>query len=331
MTRMIQIGLGPLGQKLVRYALERPSLRLVEAVDNDRDKYGRDLGTICCLDNELGTLVHPDIETAARRTQADVAVLTTVSSIDRLAPQIEQCAAAGVNVVSTCEELSYPWIAHPEAARRIDEACKRYGVACVGTGVNPGYLMDYLPATLSALCQHVEGVEVWRVQDASKRRGPFQKKIGAGLSQDEFRAQVKAGVIRHVGLPESVHMVAAAMGWKLEDSGETIEPVIAKQRIETEHVRVEPGQAAGVEQIGVGKAEGREVIRMVFRAAVGEPKSYDTVKITGEPTVESMIAGGVNGDVATCAVTLNVAQAITEASPGLRTMLDLPGVHFRGR
>ncbi|MFW6059762.1 MAG: dihydrodipicolinate reductase, partial [Phycisphaeraceae bacterium] len=212
----------------------------------------------------------------------------------------------------------------------IDAACRRCGVACVGTGVNPGYLMDFLPATLSTVCQRVDRLRVWRVQDASKRRGPFQKKIGAGLSRADFREQVKAGAIRHVGLLESVHMVAAAMDWQLDEATESIKPVIAERRIRTKHVRVEAGEAAGVEQIGKGKVEGREVIRLVFRAAVSEPESYDTVKITGEPSVESTIAGGVNGDIATCAVTLNVAQAIVHAPPGLHTMLDLPGVHYRG-
>lgn len=328
MIQVIQVGLGPLGQKLVRFALERSNLGLVEAVDIDPSKQGHDLGSICGLGRKLGVTVQPDIATAAERGNADVALLTTVSSIEKLIPQIEQCAAAGLHVVSTCEELSYPWVAHSDAAKRIDEVCQRHGVVCVGTGINPGYLMDYLPSTLSTVCQHVKRVQVWRVQDASKRRGPFQKKIGAGLSVSEFRKQAKAGVIRHVGLPESVHMVAAAMGWTLEESTESIKPVIADRRIRTKHVRVEPGEAAGVEQVGRGKVDGREVIRLIFRAAVGEAESYDTVKITGRPSIESTIAGGVNGDIATCAVTLNTVRAAAQARPGLRTMLDLPSPHY---
>ncbi len=171
--------------------------------------------------------------------------------------------------------------------------------------------MDYLPSTLSTLCQRVDRVRVWRVQDASKRRGPFQKKIGAGLDLATFREQVRAGVIRHVGLPESVHMIAAAMGWQLDEARETIKPVVAERRIRTRHVRVEPGQAAGVEQVGRGMVKGREAIRLMFRAAVGEAESYDTIKIAGEPSIESTIRGGVNGDIATCAVTLNAAMALT--------------------
>ena len=330
MLQFMHVGLGPLGQKMVRFALDRPNLRPVSAVDINPDMQGRDLGAVCGGD-ALDIPVHPDIDTAARQTKPDVAVLTTVSSIDKLVAQVEQCAAAGVNVVSTCEELSYPWLAHKDAAQRIDDACKKHNVTCVGTGVNPGYLMDYLPSALSTLSQRVDRVQVWRVQDASVRRGPFQKKIGAGLTQDQFKAKADEGIIRHVGLPESVQMIAAAMGWTLTDTTETIAPVVAEQRIETEHVQVEPGMAAGVEQVGTGIVDGEARIELLFRAAVGEASSYDTVKLTGEPNVESTIAGGVNGDIATCAVTLNTLAAAVDAAPGLRTMIELRCPHYTVR
>ena len=328
MIRVIQIGLGPLGQKLVGFAQQRPNLKIVSAADTAPSKHGRDLAEVCGLHHETGVRVASSIERATRRRRADVAILTTVSSIDALMPQVEACAAAGVHVVSTCEELSYPWLAHPEAAHQIDEICRAHGIACVGTGVNPGYLMDYLPSTLSTVCQRVSRLRVWRVQDASKRRGPFQKKIGAGMTRRTFREHAHERAIRHVGLPESVHMIAAAMGWTLDETRESLKPVIAQRPIRTRHVRVAKGDVAGVEQIGRGRVNGRDVIRLVFRAAVGEPSAYDTVRITGRPSVHSTIEGGVNGDIATCAVTLNTLRAAMHAAPGLRTMLELPSPHY---
>ncbi len=327
--RVVQFGLGPLGQAMARFAVERKSLKLVGVVDTDPAKVGMDVGTVCGLGKKLGLKVSPDLPAALGKGKADVALLATVSDIARLVSQVEAAAKHKLNVVSTCEELSFPWNNHPKEARKIDRIAKAHGVTCVGTGVNPGYLMDYLPVALSGLCQRVDRVEVLRVQDASRRRGPFQLKIGAGLTHDAFRVKVKAGIIRHVGLTESVQFVAHAMGWKLTRVTESIEPVTAQKSIRTEHVSVKKGGVCGVEQIGCGFVGRREVVRLEFRAAVGEKRSFDTVRIQGLPDIESTIEGGVNGDVATCAITLNTLAPAVKAQPGLLTMVDLATPHYR--
>jgi 2,4-diaminopentanoate dehydrogenase len=329
MINVVQMGLGPLGQKLVRFAAERDTLRVVAAVDPAPDKAGKALHELCDLDQPSTVTVSPVLSEAVRGKRAQVALIATVSSLQRLLPQIEQAAKVGLHVVSTCEELSHPWHTQPQLARKIDRLCKRHGVVCVGTGINPGFLMDYLPSVLSGVCQSVRRVVVQRVQDASSRRVPFQQKIGAGLARREFAAKVKAGTLRHVGLTESVYLVAQAMGWTLDRTTESLRPVIAEQRITSGYAPIEPGQAAGVEQIGRGYIGRREVIRLHFRAAVGEPQSHDTIEIDGSPRIISTIAGGVNGDIATCAITLNAAHSVLRAQPGLNTMLDLPAVTCR--
>ena len=214
--------------------------------------------------------------------------------------------------------------AGPLFARRVDQICRDSGIACVGTGVNPGFLMDYLPTVLTGLCQKVTGVRVWRIQDASVRRIPFQQKIGAGLTKREFEAKRKDGTLRHVGLPESVDFIAARLGWRLDRVTESIEPVIAEQGVTTGYKPIAKGMARGVFQVGRGFVGNDEVITLTFRAAVGEPESYEEIKIEGEPAFSSRIAGGINGDIATCAVTLNAVRSILEVSPGLKTMADLP-------
>jgi 4-hydroxy-tetrahydrodipicolinate reductase len=272
----------------------------------------------------LGLTVARDLQTALAGRQADVAVITSVSSLALLEKQVLEAAQAGLNIVSTCEELSFPWHAAPEIARRLDAACKQYGVACVGTGVNPGFLMDYLPCVLSSVCQHVEHVGVTRVQDASSRRVPFQRKIGAGLTLPEFKAKVAEGTLRHVGLTESMHMIAHCFNWRLDRTTESLEPVLATRTIRGGHTAIKRGMVCGVEQIGRSYLGEREVICLHFRAAVGEPEAFDTVEIKGTPCIRSTIAGGVNGDTATCAITLNTVRAIVRTTPGLHTMLDLP-------
>jgi hypothetical protein len=331
MVKLIQVGLGPVGRKIVRYALARQDsgLKFVGAVDPAPDKVGKDLGELCGA-QELRIRVKKDLASALGKRKADVAFLSTVSGLERIEPQVAEIARAGLNVVSTCEELSYPWRTAPAISRRIDAVCKKHGVTCLATGVNPGFLMDSLPCALSAVCQNVRKVVVQRLQDASPRRIPFQKKIGAGLTRAEFRRKVKEGVLRHVGLPESMDMIAARLGWKLTRSTETIRPVMAAKKITSGYVPIEKGMVCGVEQIGRAYVGKKEVIKLLFRAAVGEPVSQDVVEITGEPNIRSVIEGGVNGDIATCAIVVNAVQSVVAAEPGLKTMVDVPLVAFTG-
>jgi len=255
-------------------------------------------------------------------------LVTTVSSIVSLENQIVELAKAKVHIISTCEELFFPWNTQPEVSRRIDEVCCENGVVCLGTGVNPRYLMDFLPSVLTGLCQKVKRVKVWRVQDASIRRIPFQQKIGVGLTPEEFEAKKKSGTLRHVGLTESVDFIANRLGWKLDRIVEILEPVTAEKDINTGYKPVSKGMNCGVHQVSRGFVGDREVITLTFTAAVGERESYDQVQIDDEPAIQSKITGGVNGDIATCAITLNTVKSVLEASPGLKTMGDIPTITF---
>lgn len=325
MTKIIHLGIGPLGQQIVRYAVERGNIKIVGAVDPDPAKAGRNLGEVCAI-APLGVTIAPDLKSALRGRKATVALLTTVSDMGRIAPQIEQLAKAGLNIVSTCEELSFPWKTAPRIARRIDRVCRKHNVACLGTGVNPGFLMDFLPSALTGVCRNVKKVKVSRIQDASTRRIPFQKKIGAGLTRAEFARKKAEGTLRHVGLTESMHMIAHALGWDVDKTTEGLKPVLALEVMRTPYATITPGMARGVEQIGRAYIGKRKVITLHFRAAVGEPESYDRVEIDGDPPISSTVKGGVHGDVATCAIVLNAVRSIQAAAPGLRTMLDVPTV-----
>jgi 4-hydroxy-tetrahydrodipicolinate reductase len=314
----------------VRYATARKQLRIVAAVDPSPELAGKDLGVVCGIE-KMGVIVGSDLETAARASKAEVGLLMTVSGLAALESQVACLARSGVHIVSTCEELSFPWIGQPETSARIDEVCRANKVACLGTGVNPGYLMDYLPMVFSAACQRVDHVTVFRVQDASIRRVPFQQKIGVGLSPDQFSKKIHEGVLRHVGLSESIDMIAWRLGWQLSKKTQSLDVVIADREIGSGYRTVEPGFSRGVRQIGRGFIGEREVIMLDFLAAVGEPESYDRIEIQGEPDIKSTIAGGLNGDIATCAIAINAINSIVDAPPGLNTMLSIPAVTYCDR
>lgn len=326
--RVIQMGLGPIGQRLVQYLAERPYLQLVGALDIDPAKQGQDAGLLAGT-RALGVAVSGDgAEVLA--TAADAVILTTGSSLVRIMPQLESCVAAGKAVVSTCEELAYPFADHPAAAERLDRLARDRGVAVLGTGVNPGFLMDALPIFLSSACQQVRSVEVQRHQDAAIRRLPFQRKIGAGLSPDEFAAQFAQGHIRHVGFAQSIRLIARSFGWTLDEVSESVEPVVATQATASAFVEVAAGQCAGLRQIGKGLARGETLVTLELEAYLGHPHPRDTVVVHGQPTLRSTIEGGVDGDIATCAMVINALPALLQAQPGLRTMADIPLSHWQG-
>lgn len=321
--RAIQYGCGPIGCLVGLLAARRQDIDLVGAVDIDPAKVGRDLGEVAGSD-PIGLLVTDDAAALIASAGPHVAFHTTSSSAAAVADQLIGLIHAGVNVVSTCEELSYPWYHHAQVAARIDDAARAEGVTILATGINPGFLMDAWPLFMTALCQDVEHVRAIRIQDATSRRLPFQKKIGAGTTPEEFAALREAGTLRHVGLPESIAMIAAGVGWELDEITETIEPVIATRQVSSPFLTVEPGQAAGVKQVGIGTAGGTERIFAEFQAYIGATDPYDAVRVRGTPDRDVVIRGGSHGDIGTAAIVVNAARRVVEAPAGLLTMLDIP-------
>lgn len=326
--RVVQFGVGPIGASIVRLMRQKSDLEIVGAIDKDPAKAGRDLGEIIgAADAPWGIGVVADAE-AILQKPVDVVVHTTSSYLVNVMDQLLECLAAGCCIVSTCEELAYPFRKSPELAAKLDAAAKDEGVALVGTGVNPGFVLDKLVLTLSAVCQRVDSARAVRIVDASKRRLPLQKKIGAGMTPEEFRAQVDAGIIKHHGLPESVAMVADGLGFEIDDITETIDPVIAQETIKTEFLEVAPGQVAGVHQIARGTSDGEEKIYLELQMYVGAKQPADTIELKGQPNLSLVIPGGTHGDLATAAIAVNTIPAIVAAPAGLRTSRDLPLAYF---
>ena len=322
--RAIQYGIGPIGASILKLMREKEAIEIIGAIDNDPSKVGKDVGEIVgASDAPWGVKVSGDARGVLEQS-ADVVMHTTSSSLPKVMEQLLAAMEMGSCVVSTCEELSYPFRTHPELAAQLDKSAKDNGVALVGTGVNPGFVMDKLLITLAAVSQRVEHAKALRIVDASKRRLPLQKKIGAGLSVEEFRAKVQEGTIKHVGLPESVAMVADSLGLRVDQISETIEPKVATERVQTEFLTVEAGQAAGVHQIARGLSEGKEVIYMELQMYVGAKDPADTVELQGHPNISLTIPGGSHGDIATASVAVNSIPSILEAPSGLRTPRDLP-------
>jgi len=324
MIRVLVYGLGPIGLMVARQLAARDGFRIVGAVDVDPAKVGRDVGEIADLPRPLRVKVDPDARRALRKSRPDVVVLCTASSVRAVMPQLEGILKAKIPIVTTTEELSYPVKRNLPLARRIDALARKAKVAVLSTGVNPGFVMDALPITLTVACERIESISVNRVQDARSRRLPFQQKIGAGLSREQFAREVEGGSIRHVGLAESISMIAAALGWQLDRIADTVKPKIADATVASEFLAVDPGYVSGIIQDGVGYRHGTPVITMHMEAYLGAPEPYDEVKVSGVPNLTLRIPGGVPGDVATASIVVNSIPKVLAATPGLKTMRDLP-------
>lgn len=347
MLKIMQVGLGPLGKMLATDALRRGIGEIVAAVDVAPELAGKTLGDILPDDvRALAGAAAPvrilrSIDELPPGLRPDCAVVSTSSDLSKVAPTLFGLIARGIPIVSTCEELLYPWLRHPRLADDLQTACARHDGRVLGTGVNPGFVMDALPVMASAVCRAVRSVHVWRIQDASSRRVPFQQKIGAGLDDAAFARKIQDGSLRHVGLGESLHFIARYLKLGAASGGitrwdETIEPVHATRDLHCALGPIPRGKAAGVRQVAHGYTGGaasgspeRCIITFEFQAAIGQtdPLPQDRVLLDSEPPIDLTIKGGVHGDIATVAITLNAIRPLLAAPPGLHTMATVPMVH----
>jgi len=322
--KVVQYGVGPIGSAIVKLLTSKQGVKIVGAIDIDKEKVGKDLGDVAGAPKPLGICISSDADEVLSEAKAEVVLHSTTSYLNVVSPQILKCVKARSNVISTCEELAYPFETNEKIALKLDRFAKRYGVTVLGTGVNPGFVMDTLPIALTGACQNVTRISVTRIVDASKRRLPLQRKIGAGLTPEEFQRLVQERKVRHVGLEESIRMIAAALGWKLDRVEETVEPVIAEADVESQFLKVAKGRVAGVKQVGRGTVGRREAITLDLQMYVGAKEPRDSVVIEGVPPIDMTIRGGVHGDLATAAIAVNSIPKVLKAEPGLLTMKDLP-------
>ena len=320
-TKVVQFGLGKIGQEIVRLILERERFELIGAVDKDEDKIGRDVSELLNLETRTGVLV-TDNQRNVLGEMPDLAFHSTASGISRVQSQLESIMKAGTNVISTSEELSYPYLQARERAEKLDDTAKENGVTLFGTGVNPGFVMDLLPLTLSGIARKLDSINVKRVQNASVRRRALQAKVGVGLTEAEFDENVrqKGG---HVGLIESLSLVATGLGWQLDEVEDWTEPVINEEQVETDYFLAGPGEVKGIDQTAVGRQDGKEKIRHNLQIYAGAPDPIDEITLKGVPDLTLKVEGGIHGDIATPAIAVNSSQKVLQESPGLLTVLEI--------
>jgi 4-hydroxy-tetrahydrodipicolinate reductase len=325
MVKAVLYGVGAVGCLIAKFLLKKKGVKIIGAVDLAKEKVGKDLGAVLGINRQLGISICGRIEDVPVK-DANIAIHATSSYLKDTYPQITSLIENKLNVISTCEELSYPYVTAPDIAKKIDALAKQHEVTVLGTGINPGFIMDALVIMLTGACQKIEKIQAVRVMNAATRRLPFQKKIGAGLRIEEFKRKVEAGEIGgHVGLVHSIAMIADALGWNLDNIvAEPILPIIAEKPVESREIKVKAGHVAGLRQRAKGLAKSREVINLDFQAYIGAKDEYDAITIKGVPNINQKIQPCIHGDIGTVAVVTNMIPKVINAPPGLLTMKDLP-------
>ena len=317
------MGLGAIGRAIARCALQKAELEIVAAIDLDTSRLGRKLADVLDMpapDVTIGS----DAVAELRKAQGGILLHATGSRLDQVEGELAHALTAGLCVVSTCEELSYPWLRHPEIAERLDKLAQKRKLSLLGTGVNPGFVMDRLPATLGAVCGRVERVNVIRVVDSRTRRVQLQRKTGAGLNEEEFDLGVDEGQLGHVGLMESAALAALGVGLEVDEVDESIDPVEADEDMQGEGFRVPRGGIVGLKQVARAFHEGKEVANLDLTIALGAPQPRDEIELIGDPGIKVLIPGGTPGDKATAWTIVHAAPLVHGSEPGLISVLDLP-------
>ncbi|KAF0207105.1 MAG: 2,4-diaminopentanoate dehydrogenase [Actinomycetota bacterium] len=331
MIKVAVWGTGMMGQGLLGYILDRPNdIELVGVIDRHPEKHGRTVGEV--VGRECDIPVTAD-SAAVLALKPDVVCILTASNLHEITDQVEAAIRAEADVIGIAETLSYPWATDPAWAARIDALAREHGVSVLGTGVNPGFVLDALPILLSSACLSIERIEAARINDLSPFGPTVMESQGVGTTVEQFNAGIADGsIVGHIGFQESVGLIAYALGWEIDEVVETREPIVSTVERSTPHVHVAPGDVAGCRHIARAYSKGELKIELVHPQQIHPHlegvETGDYITIVGEPNISFHDGPEIPGGKGTYASTGNYIPLIGAAAPGIQTVVDMPLPRF---
>ncbi|MFA5479364.1 MAG: 2,4-diaminopentanoate dehydrogenase [Candidatus Muiribacteriota bacterium] len=329
-VKVLQWGFGAMGSGMAKLMLEKKTVDFLGAVDSRPEYKGKDAGEICA-DKKCGALVYSSFEEAKKNisVKPDVVILATDSFTKNVVNYIEKITNEKINVITIAEEMAFPWAGEPALAEKIDKFAQKNNVTVLGTGINPGFVLDALVIMLTGVSHNIEYIEASRINDLSPFGPTVMKTQGVGTTKEEFEKGIKSGdIVGHIGFPESISMIAKAIGWELDEIKEEREPIISNVYRETKYVKVEKGMVAGCRHIGYGIKNGKTIIKMIHPQQVlphlEKTETGDYITIKGLPEINMSIKPEIPGGIGTMAMAVNMLHIVKEAKSGLVTMADLP-------
>jgi 4-hydroxy-tetrahydrodipicolinate reductase len=327
--RVIIWGLGAMGGGMAKLISEKNGMRIVGAIAGRPEKNGKDLGEVIGLGKKLGVEVSNDYEGIIKNTDADVVVLATDSFVKNVFPQIKLIVESGKNCVTIAEEMAYPYTVESELSKEIHALAEKNGVTVLGTGVNPGFVLDTLIVTLTGACRRVDRIRAARINDLSPFGTTVMRTQGVGTTPEQFRKGLENGsIVGHIGFKQSIWMIADALGLEIDEVVETREPIISNTHRETPYVVVEPGMVAGCKHIGYGMRKGEAIITLEhpqqIHPSIENIETGDYIWVEGDPNLNLSIKPETPGGIGTIAVAVNMIPHVINSKPGLVSMNDLP-------
>ena len=328
-VKIIIWGLDAMGSGMANMLLKKKGVEIVGAIDIG-PKLGKSMYEV--LGAERGD--RPDVivtgaDEVIKEKAADLVLICTDSFTAKVFPKVKQVLECKMNVITTAEEMAYPAAQEPELARQMDEIARANGVSVLGTGIKPGLIMDLLVIMMTGCCQEVRHIVSRRVNSLSPFGPAVMEEQGIGISVDEFNRGVEDGSLAgHVGFPESINMIADAIGWKVEKVEQSMEPIVTEVDRKSPHGFAKAGHVAGVAMKGFGYVDGEMKIEMDHPQQI-EPEQVgistgDYVIIDGTPPINMVNSPEVEGGIGTIAMCVNMIPHVINARPGLQTMITLP-------
>jgi len=327
--RVIVVGTGQMGAGIGRLILSKRGLELVGAYGRRPERAGMDFGEAAGLGCTTGLLISDGLADLIEETRPDIAIQATCSRLADAKNEIVTLVEHGVHVISIAEEMACPKHRNPQIAAEIDLLAATCGVSVLGTGINPGFVLDLLVIALTGVCADIDSIRAERNNDLSPYGPSVLASQGVGLTPDAFYSGLEDGsVVGHVGFPESIHMIADAIGWQIERIEESREPIVSQVRRETPLVTVEPGQVAGCLHRAIAYRENRAVVTLIHpqqvRPQLEGVQTGDRIEIMGRPNLRLAGSPEIPGGEATAALAVNMIPHVLNAAPGLHMMADLP-------
>ncbi|MBN1944169.1 MAG: hypothetical protein JW797_00780 [Bradymonadales bacterium] len=326
--KVIQWGTGAMGSGMVKMMLDKPGyFQVVGGIKRRAVQGDADLGESLGL-GRIGAPVFND-PAAALALQADLVLHTTDSFTRTVYRELISIAESGKNCITIAEEMSYPWAKEPELAEQIHQAFEANRVTCLGTGINPGFILDLVIVLFSGAMIRVDRIEASRINDLSPFGTTVMRTQGVGTTPEEFHKGLKEGtIVGHIGFDESIRMIAGALGWTLDRVEQIREPIVSSVFRETPVVKVEPGMVAGCRHVGIGYVDGEPKIKLIHPQQIHPQlegvNTGDYIRIEGDPGLNLSNVPEIPGGKGTIAVAVNMIPQVVRARPGLVTMLDLP-------
>jgi len=330
-VRVVIWGFGAMGSGMARLILQKKGIEITGVCDHNASRAGKDMYAYLGIDPEgrppLIMLADPALVITERC--CDVLILATDSFTKSAFERIRFCLEKKINAISIAEELSYPQAQNPEMAAELDRIAIENGVTLLGTGINPGFILDTLILALTGTCERVDSIYARRVNDLSPFGRAVMREQGVGITPDEYQKRMSEGSLAgHIGFPESIRMITDGIGLKLDKVEQSKDPIISTTHRETPYVTVEPGNLAGLRQRGFGYVDGKVFVEMDHPQQVlphlEGVKTGDTIEIKGVPDIHIQTSPEIPGGIGTISMAVNMIPHVINAEPGLKTMLDLP-------